>query len=68
MSNYEQNDKPYFYTTPHLMVKSGLELTSGDLASIIIFTCPGDCKTENEEDSFVTEKATIVLYKKWIIQ
>ena len=50
------------------MVKSGLELTSGDLATIIIFTCPGDCKTENEEASFVTEKATIVLYKKWIIQ
>ena len=53
-----------FQTTPHLMLKTGLEVSGGDLASVVVFTCPRDCVTLNENESFVTEKAVIVCYQK----
>ena len=52
-----------FQTTPHIMVKSGLELNGLDLATIVVFTCPKDCKAK-DGSTFVTEKAAIVLYRK----
>jgi len=52
-----------FQTTPHIMVKSGLEFSGGDLATILLFTCPKDCAGKKGA-TFVTEKAAIVLYRK----
>ena len=53
-----------FQTTPHLLIKTGLDFIE-DLATILVYTCNRDCLPKDGA-SFIRERAIKVHYKRWL--
>ena len=51
-----------FQTTPHLLIKTGLDFIE-DLATILVYTCNRDCLPKDGA-SFIRERAIKVHYKR----